>query len=317
MSFVSRLANSWDLFKKSVSVMRSHPKLLAFPLIIFVLTLGILLFFLAPVVFQPTGYRITEEAHWEAVANSVVTRDSLERIESATPEERQGMRPSLTPQAMGYLAVVYLASMFLATFFATAFYHEILSALRGGGVSISGGLRFATTKLHAILLWSLFAGLVGILIRMLEERVGVIGRWVVRLIGIAWSIASVFAIPVIVSEEETNPIEILKRSATTLKRTWGESLTGFLGIQLSGVLVLLATIALFAVAMFVTAFLQSPWIMVGLGILWLLCLFALLYILGVANNIYRCALYLFAAEGQVPGHFDRESMDLAWKVKGR
>ena len=26
---------------------------------------------------------------------------------------------------------------------------------------------------------------------------------------------------------------------------------------------------------------------------------------------------LFAADGQVPGHFDRESMDLGWKTKQR
>ncbi len=41
----------------------------------------------------------------------------------------------------------------------------------------------------------------------------------------------------------------------------------------------------------------------------------LLSLMGVANHIYRCALYLYAAEGTVPAPYDRESMDQAWKFK--
>jgi hypothetical protein len=315
MSFTSRIANSWSLFKKSLAVMSAHPKLLFFPAMIFVFTLGILMFFLAPVVLQPTGHRLTESAHWSAVADSVFTKESLEATQSAEPGDRNHERLALTPKAMVYGLFIYFASMFLATFFATAFYHEILSALQGGGVSIAGGLRFASSKLYAILLWSLFAGAIGALIRMLEERVGIIGKWIVGLIGVAWSVASVFAIPIIVSEEEANPVAILKRSAETLRKTWGESLTGFLGIQLGGAVVLIVSFVLFALASALSVYLNMPVLIIGLGALWVLCLFAFFYTLGVASNIYRCALYLFAAQGQVPTYFDRESMDMAWKRK--
>lgn len=314
MSFTSRLSNSWSLFKKSLAVMGAHPKLLFFPAMIFVFTLGILLFFLAPVVLQPTGHHLTESAHWSAVADSVFTKESLE-AQSANPGDRSHERLALTPKAMVYVLVIYFVSMFLATYFATAFYHEILSALQGGGVSIGGGLRFATSKLSAILLWSLFAGAIGALIRMLEERVGIIGKWIVGLIGVAWSVASVFAIPIIVSEEEKNPIAILKRSAETLRKTWGESLTGFLGIQLGGALVIILSFVLFTLASVLAVYLNMPVLIIGLALLWVLGLFAFFYTLGVASNIYRCALYLFAAQGQVPTYFDRESMDMGWKKK--
>ena len=142
-----------------------------------------------------------------------------------------------------------------------------------------------------------------------------VGRWIVRIIGITWSVASVFAIPIIVSEPEKNPFMILKRSGETLKRTWGESLTGFVGIQLGGFLVVLSTIVLFVAGGFVAAYFEAPWLIAGLAELWILCLFAFMYALGVAGHIYRCALYLFAAQGQVPGYFDREAMELAWKRK--
>jgi hypothetical protein len=39
------------------------------------------------------------------------------------------------------------------------------------------------------------------------------------------------------------------------------------------------------------------------------------WISGVVNPVYRCALYIYATEGVVPGTFDQELLDSAWKVK--
>jgi len=75
--------------------------------------------------------------------------------------------------------------MFFATFFNVAFYHEILVALAGQSVSIIRGLKFAGTKWKAVLMWALFAGLVGLIIRQLEERLSFVGRIIARFIGIA------------------------------------------------------------------------------------------------------------------------------------
>jgi hypothetical protein len=317
MSIASRFTNSWRLFKRSLSVMAAHPKLLFFPVVMSLCTFAILLFFLAPVALQPTGHKYTESAHWEAVANSVFTKESMDRAAATSSNEQTRESLRLTPRGMVYVAVLYFVAMFLGTFFSTAFYHEILSALQGGNVSVSSGLRFAASKLPTILMWSLFAGAVGYLIKLLEERVGLIGKWVLRLIGISWSLAAVFAIPIIVAEDEKNPVAILKRSAATLKKTWGESLAGFVGIQFGGMLVILSTVILFVVGAIVSAYYQAPWLILGLSVLWIVCLFAFFYTLSVASNIYRCALYLFAAQGRIPGYFDRESMDLAWKMKKR
>ena len=65
------------------------------------------------------------------------------------------------PWAAPFFAVAYFVSMFLATFSNVAFYHEIMQALNGQPVFIRRGFRFAATRWKAVLLWSLFAGLVG------------------------------------------------------------------------------------------------------------------------------------------------------------
>ena len=87
-------------------------------------------------------------------------------------------------------------------------------------VLVPAGLRLAWSRLGAIVAWSLFTGLVGLIIRMIEERVGLVGRWIIGLIGLAWSVASVFAVPIIVvGAEGAHPLRILKTSAATLKKT--------------------------------------------------------------------------------------------------
>jgi len=74
--------------------------------------------------------------------------------------------------------------MFLATFFNVAFYSEILNALNGRPVSVLGGLRSAAGRWQGILFWSLLAGAVGYLIRELEKRLSLVGRWIAGLIGV-------------------------------------------------------------------------------------------------------------------------------------
>ncbi len=54
---------------------------------------------------------------------------------------------------------------------------------------------------------------------------GWVGRLVVRLIGVAWTLASYFVVPVL-AEEDLGPIEALRRSADLFRETWGEQVDG-------------------------------------------------------------------------------------------
>ncbi len=301
---MSKFKRSWMLFKRSMRVIFDNKKLLLFPLVVFILTCVIGLFFLAPIALWDTGYAVTEEAHWKTMANRWFAWDG----------ETGDLY--LNPACYVVLAVLYMVSMFLATFINVAFYNEILNALNGRPVSVSGGLRLASTRLKSIFFWSMFTGLVGLIIKSLEERAGPVGRWVVKFIGLAWSVASVFVVPAIVREEShANPVRFLRTSASMLKKTWGESLTGYLGIRFGQVIALALTIGLIALSAYASFALENFWIV---GIVSVLCvgfLFAFIYVLGVASHVYMGALYVYASEGVVPEAFDREEMAMAWKVK--
>jgi hypothetical protein len=45
------------------------------------------------------------------------------------------------------------------------------------------------------------------------------------------------------------------------------------------------------------------------------CLVVIAYLQNIASQVYRCALFIYASEGVVPGPYDQDMMDLAWKVK--
>ena len=290
---MSRFQRSWDLFKKSVSVMIQHKQLLVFPIVILVLTLCILALFITPVVMM-------------FVAQGV----------HAAATDRQAEVQGFGALAGLYFILIYFVSMFSATFFNVAFYHEIMEALQGRPVSIGNGLRFASTRWKSILLWSLFAGLIGYIIRALEQKFGLFGRIIMALVGTAWSVACIFVIPVIIQDEATfNPIEILKKSVSTLKRTWGESLIGYVGISLASWLVLVFSLFWLGGTVAMAVFLNSIWLGVLAGAGWLITIIIFSYLTSVANQIFRCALFLYATTGAMPQPFDADSAALAWKMK--
>lgn len=309
MGFMDKVSNSWDLFKQSLSVMREHKTLMVFPAVTFASFVVITLFFMAPVAFQSTGYGYTQKAHWQAVQQSMFTMKAT----SVAHTRRES--PDLTNKGAAMFALLYFVVMFIATFFSVAFYHEIFQAFEGQGVSLTRGILFAVGKLQAIVLWSLFAGAVGYLIRMLEERVGFFGKFIVGLIGVAWSVASVFAIPVMIKENTVNPLHLLRRSSQTLKKTWGESLVGYVGMQSCVLVFVLVSMVLFIAGVIFAAYLRSGLAVIAVMALWTVSVFAFIYLVNVANSIYRCALYTFASTGKIPVHFDEASMSAGWKMK--
>ena len=292
-SFPDKLRTSWQLLGHSLRVIQKNPKLFLFPVVSTLCGMAIFLFFFAPIL------AVMFAGVWSGAA--AATHADWREI---------GARYNLAMYLYG--VALYLTSMFVATFMNVAFYNEIIRALAGEPVSLGHGLRFAGRRVRAILLWSLLAGTVGLIIRTVEERLGWIGRIVLAAVGTAWSVAAVFAIPVIIRRADSNPLAVLRDSVATLKRTWGESLAGFLGIQFGGLALVAATV----LAMLVVAtVLHLFWFGLLMGLVELLAIFAAGFLLSMATHVYRCALYVYASEGVVPEPYTTEMMNAGWKVK--
>jgi hypothetical protein len=273
--------------------MFQQKELLIFPIVTLVLTGCIAMFFFSPVIvlFVAHGF-------------------------GAGGPQAFGNWLHANPAAGLYFIVTYFVSMVCATFFNVAFYHEIIEALQGRPVSIVNGLRFACTRWKSILLWSAFAGLMGYIIRALEEKFGLFGRIIMGLVGMAWSVACVFVIPVIIMDETTsNPVSMLKKSVLTLKQTWGESLIGYVGISFGRLLVMIGSLlwlgGAIAAAVMLHSFVLGAMAVAG----WLAAIIVFGYFTSVANQIFRCALFLYASTGAMPLPFHDDMAALAWKLK--
>ena len=336
---ITKLKRSWQLFKASITVTLRHRKLLWFPVLTAILTGFIALFFLSamalPVVLHHTGYHLNQKQHWvelkdyylpapavgaksgdTAAGASEALGNFLNGRSTAVDKSGHPVAANGFPWRMLWLLAIYLVSMFLATFFNVAFYSEIIAALNGRGVSFRRGIITARSRLSSILAWSLLAGLVGWIIRTIEERLPLVGRIATGLLGMTWSIAAVFAIPVIIQEQPMrNPVKILRQSAMTLKRTWGEGLIGYVGFSAGSALIFFGSLLPLLLAGALALLFKSVWLIVIAAVFWIIGVLLMAYVSGVASHVYRCALYLYAAEGVVPEPYNQELLDMAWKVK--
>jgi Family of unknown function (DUF6159) len=298
------LAHGRALISASLRALARHPRLLVFPFITFVCMLGSFAFMawfcLTPDYFAATGHGWREFGHWQELARRV-------HADSGHWRMREGARV--------WIAAQYLVFMFVATFVNVALTSQSLRALAGESVSVRAGFACALKRVRIILLWSLFAGLIGLILERLAAYCGWAGRLGLHLTGMTWSAASVFVIPMIIREENTDPVTLLRKSSVLIRKTWGEGLVGFVGIGLVGMLPLMAFVALVIWSRVglrglehtdVNALFTGAWIVGFAGLMW---------VSDFTRTFFRSALYVYASEGVVPEPFSTELMDGAWKVR--
>lgn len=219
--------------------------------------------------------------------------------------------------APGYYLVLfafYLTQYFVIVFFNTALAGVALARLRGEPASLADGFALARSRLGSILGYALIAATVGMLLRALQERLGLIGRLVVGLIGLAWTVATFLVVPVLASEG-TGPVDAVKRSAELLKQTWGENLIGNAGLGVVFGLVFFLAV-LVSAALIAGAFaLQSVLAVLLVGALLLVGFVLLGLVQATLQGIYAAALYRYAEAGEVGGGFDQTLLESAFRVK--
>ena len=281
-----RFSRSWSLMKASAAVLRSDKSLLMFPLVSGICCLLVAASFLIPI-----GLTVAASGH------------ALESHERAL-------------SAGGYVALFlfYLVQYFVIIFFNTALAGAALMHLRGEPASFSAGFELARQRIASIFGYALIAATVGLLLRALQERLGLIGRLVVGFLGLAWTVATFLVVPVLASQE-VGPTDAIKRSVELLQQTWGENIIGNAGLGvvfglLMFVAVLLSAVLLmgaFALQSAVAVVLAMAIVVIGLTLLGL--------IQASLQGIYAAALYRYAEEGQVGHGFDQALLEQAFRPK--
>jgi hypothetical protein len=281
-----KFARSWALMKASASVLRSDKSLLVFPLLSGLCTLLVAASFLIPV-----GVMVIGGEHAGA--------DFHERM-----------------SVLGYLLMFafYLVQYFVIIFFQAALTGVALMHLRGEPTSVGAGFALARARLPQILGYALIAATVGLLLRMVQERLGLIGRFVVGLIGLAWTVATFLVVPVLVSKH-VGPVDAVRHSVELLKRSWGENLIGQGGIGVVFGLLMFAAVLLGALLVGGAIAMHSIVAVVVAAVVVVLGFILLGLIQSALQGIYAAALYRYAEAGEASAGFDQALLQQAFAPK--
>jgi hypothetical protein len=182
-------------------------------------------------------------------------------------------------------------------FFNTALVGAAMIRMQGGDPTVRDGLAIAFSKIGVIFGYAMIAATVGVILRTVAEKLGAIGRFVTGLIGLAWTVATYLAVPVLASRD-VGPIEAVKESAALLKKTWGENIISNVGL---GFVFGLIYLALAAMTIFAFAGLSEVEIKswaVGTAIAGVLAIIVVALIQAALQGIFSAALYRYATEGE-------------------
>jgi hypothetical protein len=274
---MSRIRRGWGLTKKSWTLLNEHRELIRFPLYGAVATI------LPAVVFLGPGLYLFDK------------------------DELAGAIPLVVIGVYALSVIGFYFSVGLAACADMIF--------RGQQATVADGLAVARERFAQICGWAAVNTAISAVMGVLENQGGLGGQIAARLVGMAWSLVTFLAVPVI-AIEGTGPVGTIKRSASLFRDRWGQQITGNIAIGgavfLFGVLPAVVLIVVGVAAWSSASFLGALLVVVGA----LLLAIAML-VSKALSGIFGVALYRYALDGEAVGGFTPEELESAVKTKGR
>ncbi|MEA1932681.1 MAG: DUF6159 family protein [Euryarchaeota archaeon] len=272
MRLVRRLTTGFDLTRDSLTVLRNYPTLVAFPLLGGIGTLAF------GAVLYLTVFVADLVGGW------------------------------LTLLALfGF----YVVTTFVASFFTAALVASVDDVFHGREPTVRAGVAAAWAIKRELAVWAVISAVVGVILRSLERSESLLSRYAAGLFAVGWTITTLFVVPVLVFED-VSVRRMFSNSASTFKRTWGETLSANFGIGLLQGVVWLGGVAVI-VAVGAGLFSLVPWLGTSTVILGVIGLSVAVYLVGrTVTGIVKTVLYVYATEGTVPpafADFDFETLE--------
>lgn len=203
--------------------------------------------------------------------------------------------------------ILFLGSL-VAVFCNAALTGSVLAYLENGEFSSGHGLQMARRRLGRICGWAVVSAVVGLSLALLKGKKkgadlpGVAG-WLGEM---TWSLATFLVMPVLVFEG-CGPLAAVKRSASLLRKTWGEQVTFAVGMGTVMVAFMLPAGAIMALGLWAMSAGWLSWA-VFVGIAGLLATYLIMtgVVFACLEKVYRAALYSFAVTDMMPDEFAPE-----------
>jgi hypothetical protein len=277
----ARFSRSWALIKASSAVLRQDKELLLFPFFAASAAILVAASFIVPLLVSGSFDRFGDD-----------------------------------PDAgFGVLAFLfYLSQYFVIFFFNSALVGAAMIRLDGGDPTVQDGMRIAWSRVGRILGYAAIAATVGLILRIIEERAGFIGRWIAGLLGVAFTVATFLTVPILVSRD-FGPVDAVKESATLLKDTWGENVIGNAGMGLVFSLLYICVIVIGTVFVFAVAQTGSAALILFVTGILVCAVVGLMLVHTALQGVYSAVLYRYATDGNVGAEFSGTLLSDAFSPK--
>jgi hypothetical protein len=272
---MNRIQNGWKITINSFKILKANQQLIIFPILSGLSIILIMASFFTAV-FAASGWHFPDIDVNNAAINYLI------------------------------IFIFYVVNYFVVIFFNMALIHCTHLYFKGEEVTVKKGLQYSVSRIGAIFSWALFAGTVGFILKMIQENSGIIGKIITGLIGIVWSIATFFVLPVI-AYENVGPVDAIKRSTQLMKQKWGETLTS----RFSFGLIQLLAFAVIAIPCFLLGAYIHPVLGIALAIIGV---FIVITIMSAAQTIFVSAIYHNVTDEPV-AYFDQQLVDNLFQQK--
>jgi len=272
---MSRIKRGWALTKKSWALLNGHRELIRFPLYGAVATIPLALIFLGPGL-----YFIDADSFGAAIPLLVIG--------------------------------VYVLSV-VGVYFSVGLAACADMIFRGERASVADGLAVARSRFAQICGWAALSTAISVLMAVLENQGGIFGTLAARLVGMAWSLVTFLAVPVI-AIEGTGAFGTLKRSGEMFRQRWGQQITG--NIAIGGIVALAGFIpGALLIGGGVLAWSSASFLGALLVVLGAIVVAVALLVSKALSGIFGVALFRYALDGEPVGGFSTADLESAVKVK--
>jgi len=222
--------------------------------------------------------------------------------------------PAHSQARLALAAIVGLYPLtFLSVFFNVALAGAAAASFEGRQIGVGEALGISWQRLGRIAQWALLAAGVGLVLDQLASRIPGAGRLASWLLGAAWSLATIFAVPLL-ALEGPGPLDTAKQSVHLIKSKWGEGITGLVGIGAWTVFAMIPVGIVFAIGL--STRVQHPTagaalIAIAIGALLLVSALSL-----ATRQVFSVALYRYASgTPETPG-FARADLEEPFRRRG-
>lgn len=276
---MGRFANTWRLTKNSWSLLKQDRELLWLPVLSMLTILAIVA--AAAVVGFVTG--------------------SFDASGGAESVEGSAVVLGLVFAFVATATVVYFEGALVAGA------HERMT---GGDPTVRSAMGKAASRLPSLLGWALITLTVGLLLRILRERMGWLGQMLTFLAEAAWGVATYLVVPAIIIDDYRSFASV-KHSMSLVRRTWGENLIAQAGFGILGFVIALPIIL---VAVLIATLVPGIGLYIGIAV-GVIGVLAVSVVVSALSLYFKTALYEYAADGVAHGGFDIDEMEASFRPK--